>query len=264
VPVVERGDGVVLFWEESGTGPGLLVLYSYLQDPGVLRELVQHLEAAHRTITYDTRGTGKSPRRGPYDVETDVGDLLAIAETAGPIAAVVSNGDSTNRAVHAAARRPDLIPAVISLETVPLMRGQAQGTEALVASGAVLEALVGTMRNDYRTGLTAAIQRGNPNMSQAAVRERVDATVAYVAHEAALGRLEEWIGDDPGDDPQSLGDRLVVIYEGAGAWFTADVLERGRELLPEARFVKVDAGAISRPDLAAAVIRGVTGAPAPS
>lgn len=264
MPVVERADGVALFWEASGAGPGLLVLSSYLQAPGVLSELVEQLQDGHRTIRYDARGTGRSTRRGPYDAETDLGDLLAVAEAAGPLTAVLANGDASNRAVHAAARRPDLIPTVLSIETVPLMPGQAEGTDALIASGAVLEALVGTMRNDYRTGLTAALQRGNPNMTQAEVRERVDATVAYVAHEAALGRLVEWIADDPGDDPQSLGDRLVVVYEGAGAWFTAAVLERGRELLPEARFVKVDAGVISRPDLAAAAIRSVTGAPAPS
>jgi pimeloyl-ACP methyl ester carboxylesterase len=258
VPFVEREDGVRLAWGESGEGPGLLMLSSYVQHPKVWDGLFTGLTADHRTVRFDARGTGESTWRGPYDMETDVGDLLAIVEAAGPIAAVLANGDATNRAVHAAARRPDLIPTVISLETVPLMPGQAEGTEALVASRAVLDALVGTMRNDHRTGLTAAVQRGNPNMSQDEVRARVDETVAYGSHEAALGRLEAWIADEPGWDPHALGDRLVVIYEGAGAWFTADVLERSRELLPEALFIKLDAGPISRPELAAAAIRRVT------
>jgi hypothetical protein len=193
---------------------------------------------------------------------TDVADLIAVAEAAGPVAVVLANGDATNRAVHAAAQRPDLFGYVVSLETVPLEPGQAAGTESLISSGNVLEALVAMMRADYRSGLSAAVQRGNPEMTVDDVRERVDASVAYVDHEAALTRLEEWIRDDPGEDPRLLGDRLVVAYEGVGAWFPEELTLRGRDVLPEARFVKLDSGPISRPDLTAAVVREVTGVPA--
>jgi pimeloyl-ACP methyl ester carboxylesterase len=263
VPFVEREDGVSLFWQEWGEGPGLLVAHSYIQHPTVLEGLLAELQSGHRTIRYDARGAGESTRKGPYDMETDVADLIAVVEAIGPIAAIVANGDATNRAVHAAAQRPDLIPYVISLETVPLARGAAEGTESLIASRNVLEALVGMMRADYRTGLTAAVQRGNPDMTQDEVRERVDATVAYVDHDASLGRLEGWIEDEPGDDPGALGDRLVVAYEGAGAWFPAELTERGQELLPEAQFVRLAGGAVTRPDLTAAVVRDVTGARTP-
>jgi pimeloyl-ACP methyl ester carboxylesterase len=259
VPFVDRGDGVSLFWQASGDGPGLLVTTSYIQYPAVYDGLIAELQDGHRIVRYDPRGTGASTRRGPYDSETDVADLLAVVEEAGAIAAVIGNGDATNRAVHAAARRPDLIPNVIALETVPLMPGQAEGTDALVASGGVLDALVSTLRLDYRTGLIAAVQRGNPLMSEDDLRERVEMTVAYVSHEASLGRLEAWIHDHPGNDPRLLGERLTVAYEGSGGWFTADLNDRGRDLLPDARFVKLDGGAISRPDLTAEVVRSVTG-----
>jgi pimeloyl-ACP methyl ester carboxylesterase len=263
VPFVEREGGVTLFWQEWGEGPGLLVIHSYIQHPTVLEGLLAELQEGHRTVRYDARGAGESTRTGPYDMATDVADLIAVVDAAGPIAAVVANGDATNRAVHAAAERPDLIPYVVSLETVPLARGQAQGTESLIASGNVLDALVAMMRADYRTGLTAAVQRGNPEMTQEQVRARVDATVAYIDHEASLGRLEAWIEDQPGQDPHTLGERLIVAYEGAGAWFPADLTERGQELLPDIKLVKLDGGAVSRPDLTAAVIRDVTGAKAP-
>lgn len=264
MPLVEREDGATLSWQEEGEGPGLLVMHSYIQHPRVWEGLFDELRHGHRTIRYDARGAGASTRQGPYDMATDVADLIAVAEAAAPLTAVIANGDATNRAVHAAAQRPDVLPIVISLETVPLLPGQAEGTDALVSSGGVLDALVGMMRNDYRTGLTAAVQRGNPEMTQDEVRERVDSTVAYIDHDASLARLEGWIHDEPGDDPHLLGDRLYVAYEGAGAWFTVELVDRGRELLPEAQFLKLDSGPISRPDLTAAVVRDITGVAAPS
>jgi pimeloyl-ACP methyl ester carboxylesterase len=260
VPRVEREAGVSLFWQEWGEGPGLLVVHSYIQHPTVLERLLAELSPGHRMIRYDARGTGESTRAGPYDMQTDVEDLIAIAEDAGPLAAVLANGDATNRATHAAAQRPDLVPYVISMETMPLLPGQAADTDALVGSGGVLSALMGMMRTDYRAGMLAAIQRGNPDMTPEQARERLDATVAYIPHEAGLGRLEAWINDEPGDDPYALADRLIVAYEGAGAWFTEELHERGQQLLRDAQFIKLEGGAVSRPELTAAVVRRITGA----
>jgi pimeloyl-ACP methyl ester carboxylesterase len=258
MPFVEREDGIRLWWEERGAGPGLMIIHSYIQHPEVLGGLFDELAADHRLIRYDARGAGESTREGPYDMNTDVEDLIAVAEEAAPVAAVLSNGDATNRAVHAAARRPDLVPLVISMETIPLSPGVAEGTEALVSSEGVLSALMEMMRNDYRSGMMAAIQRGNQGMTPDEVRERVDATVAYIPHEPGLKRLDEWIRDEPHEDASALGDRLVIASEGAGAWFTADLIDRAREFLPNARYERLEGGAISRPDLTAAVVRRVT------
>lgn len=263
MPFVEREGGVSLFWQECGEGPGLLVINSYIQHPQVLEGLLAELQEGHRTIRYDARGAGESTRQGPYDMATDVADLIAVAEAVAPVAAVLANGDATNRAVHAAAQRPDLIPYVISMESVPLAPQQAAETDSLISSSSVLEALVGMMRTDYRSGLMAAIERGNPDYTPQQMRQRVDAIVSYIDHEAASARLDEWIRDDPGEDPASLGDRLIVAYEGAGGWFPADLTELGSQMLPEARFEKLEGGALSRPELTAAVVRSVTGVVAP-
>jgi pimeloyl-ACP methyl ester carboxylesterase len=265
VPFVERPDGVRLhWWEESSDGPAVLVAHSYIQPLGVLEGLLAELRPGHRTVRYDPRGAGESSRQGPYDMGTDVADLVAVGEAAGPFAAVVANGDATNRAVYAALERPELFPYLVSMESVPLAPRQAAGTDSLISSRSVLEALVVMMRADYRSGVSAAIQRGNPEQSADVVRERVDAIVAYIDHEAAQTRLEQWIKDDPGDGPRALGERLVIAYEGAGAWFPQDLTELGKETLPDAQFFKLDGGALSRPDLTAAVVRRITGANAES
>ena len=263
MPFVEREGGVSLFWQEWGEGPGLLVINSYIQHPQVLEGLLAELQEGHRTIRYDARGAGESTRQGPYDMATDVDDLIAVAEAVAPVTAVLANGDATNRAVHAAAQRPELIPYVISMESMPISPRQAAATDALISSANVLEALVAMMRTDYRTGLMAALERGNPSYTPEQMRERVDAIVAYIDHDAALARLDEWIRDEPGEDPLALGDRLIVAYEGAGGWFPADLTELGSQVMPEARFEKLEGGALSRPDLTAAVVRSVTGVAAP-
>src|SRR5215212_5178607 len=261
MPWVERDDGARIWWEANdGEGPTVLFAHGYIQHPGIFKGLTDELSRDHRLIQYDPRGAGRSSRTGPYDMETDVADMEAVAEAVAPVAAILANGDAANRAVHLAAKRPDLVPAVVSMETLPLTSGDADGVEALVGSGGVLSALEAMMRTDYRAGLRAAIEPGNPGMSTDGLRERIDELVAYIGQDAGIGRLNGWIRDDAAADAAKLGDRLTIAYEGAGGWFPAGLHERARETLPDARFEKLDGGAMSRPDLTAAVVRRVTGA----
>jgi pimeloyl-ACP methyl ester carboxylesterase len=264
MPNVETGDGVTLHWEEVGEGPGLLLAHSYIQHPGVFGGLTDDLARDHRVVTYDARGTGRSSRSGPYDMETDVADLTAVVEDAGPFEAVIANGEAANRAVYLAADRPELLPTVISLESLPVGTALAEGSDALVASTSVLDALMSMMRTDYRAGLSAALQRANPEMTPDDLRERVALTADYCGQEAGTGRLETWIRDDAADAARSLGDRLVVLAEGSGEWFPSDLHDAARRALPEARIVRLEGGAISRPDLSAMRIREITGVRDPS
>ena len=252
---VERPGGVRLALQERGEGPAVLVMHSFVQHPDVYAGLHEDLARDFRVVTYHARGTGDSTRSGPYDIATDAADMAAVAEACGPVEAVLANGEASHWAVRLAAEQPQLVPRVISLETLPFRTAEAAESDALIGSAPVLQALVSMIRADYRTGLHAAIQRGNPSLTEDEMRERLDLTEAHSPAEAGVARLEAWIADDASEPARALGDRLTVAFEGAGAWFPASLHELARDFLPEARFVRLERGAISAPELMATVVR---------
>ena len=105
--LLQRPDGAEIHWEEQGEGPTVVLthhtLWSY---PAIYGDLIADLARDHRVIVYDPRGCGRSSRRGPYDADTDAGDLEAVAEAAGGAAVAIAVGDGVNRACRVAAIVP--------------------------------------------------------------------------------------------------------------------------------------------------------------
>ena len=137
MPDAKTADGVVLHWEERGAPDGPLLVGSmhFNAPPSVFEGLWADLARDHRVVTYDLRGVGASVWEGPHDLETDAADLLTVIDAAGGSAAtVVAFGDGSNRAVRAAAGRPDLIRTVVGPAGNPLGREAAQGGSGLASS----------------------------------------------------------------------------------------------------------------------------------
>jgi pimeloyl-ACP methyl ester carboxylesterase len=114
VPTVLVPDGIRLAWEQHGEGPLVVLANQFFGQRDTFAGLLADLERDHRVVTYHLRGTGESTREGPYDLDTDAGDLAAVIEAAGPPAVVVAFADGCNRAVRVAARRPELVTAVVT------------------------------------------------------------------------------------------------------------------------------------------------------
>jgi pimeloyl-ACP methyl ester carboxylesterase len=258
MPLLRRPDGAEIFWEERGEGPLVVMATQFFGYPELLEGLTDDLVADHRVVTYHLRGTGRSTRTGPYDMPTDAADLCALTDEVEGPAVIVAMGDGANRAVRAAAARPDLVRDVVSPGGNPLGRNATRGTEALAASESVLEALVGLLDTDYRAALRTMVDTANPQLDEESRRERVDRTVDHCPHEAAAPRLRAWIDDDAGDEARALGDRLWILEHGKNPWFPIEVVRQTRELLPEAHVEEVVDGPLSRPDITAAVVRGLT------
>jgi pimeloyl-ACP methyl ester carboxylesterase len=258
MPRLKRPDGVEIHWEERGEGPLVVLASQFFGYPGVFEGLLAELAPDHRIVTYDLRGTGQSTRQGPYDLETDARDLEALLEEIGAPAVLIGAGDGANRAVRVGARRPDLARAVITPGGAPVGRELAAGSEGLAGSTSVLEALVGMMETDYRAGLRTMITGANPQMDEQAARQRVSDVVAYCPQEAAVPRLRDWIVDEPLGDSRAMGERLWILDIGGSEWFPDDLVPKVKVLVPEAHIERLEDGAISRPDLTAAIVRAIT------
>jgi pimeloyl-ACP methyl ester carboxylesterase len=259
MPRLTRDDGIELHYEERGSGP-LVVLAAYWSlHPSVFEPIMAELAGDHRVARYDDRGTGLSTHAGPYDLETAAADLAAVIEAAGGPAIVICTADGANRAVRMGSRRPELIEAAVVIGGAPLGREKFAELDVLSASDGVVEALLAQVETDYRGTLRGVLAATNRQMSEDELRERIDAQVEHVPHEAAVPRLRAWAADQPLDDALALGDRLwVLVAENlAGGWFPAgrqmaEVVERE---LPQARIVEVADGMLSRPDETARVVR---------
>jgi pimeloyl-ACP methyl ester carboxylesterase len=257
---LQRPDGVEIAWDAAGDGPIVLVANQFFSTHEVFSGLIEDLVADHRVVWYDARGTGQSTRQGPYDMQTDVDDMRALIDEVGAPVLVLAMADGCNRAVHLAAARPDLVTAVITPAGNPVGRTAAAGTDALVASQSVLDALLGMMRTDYRGALNTIFSTANPELSEAEVHARVAATVQQCDRDTAVERMHMWIYDETLQSARAVGDRLWILEHGTNPWFPREVAAHTRELLPEAHVMEVEYGAVSRPEIAAEVVRRVSGA----
>jgi pimeloyl-ACP methyl ester carboxylesterase len=261
LPLLSRPDGAKIHWEERGEGTLVVLATQFFGSPDIFEGLIADLARDHRVVTYDLRGTGESTREGPYDIATDSADLVALIESfsAGP-ALVIGWGDGCNRAVRVAAERPQVIGAIVTPGGNPVGREASQGSDALVDSPSVIEALLGMIETDYRAALRTIIGGANPDLTEEEAKMRVDSIVQYCPQEVGAARLRAWIDDDAREAAKVVGNRLWILSNALedNPWFTPAGLDRTRELLPDVHIEDVEGGAISRPDLTAAIVRKVT------
>jgi pimeloyl-ACP methyl ester carboxylesterase len=261
-----RPGGVELHVSEWGDGPPIVVAPYWSGNPTVYRGLLNHLSEDHRIVTWDARGTGASTRAGPYDMATDCADLEAVLEWSGEPVAIICLVNGANHAVAVAARRAELVAAVIAFGTGPFARDHLLAGEGLVSSEAVVDAFLKMLESDYRGALRTLLTSTNPQMSEGEVRDRVAAQVDYCPHQVAIARVRAWVDDDPTAAARLTGARLWVLSapDVAGPWLPPPAERRRlmQTLTPEARIEETPSadGPISRPDLAAGTIRRIVAA----
>lgn len=261
--LLRRPDGAAINWEAQGAGPVVLLahhtLWSY---PGAYQAVIAELSRDHRVVVYDPRGCGQSSRRGPYDLETDAGDLDAVLAEVGGADVVIAVGDGLSRAARVAVRRPELISHVLAIApsmAALLPRTELRGTGVMAASDSVIAFLRQMLETDPRAALRSIVSAVNPDLDEDEVRDRVELLADYLSFEASAERADQWLDDDVSNQLQELGDRLSMLYGGADPLFEGAMRDRVSELFPDARIEEAADGPISRPDLTAARVRRLTG-----
>ena len=248
-----RPDGVELYWEQAGDGPGVLICNTFNLAP--VDGLVERLAPARRVLVYESRGLGRSTQQGPYDLATGVDDVEALLEETGPVEVVLGIGDGTHRALRIADARPDLVERVVFTSSA-LGRGESVERIGFAGSTEVLYALMSLLRRDYRSGLRQMLAGSAHDEDEE--RERLEELVAMIPQDAAIGYLEAWIAAESIDVAQRLGGRVSVLAYPGNAWFPIETYESMREYLTEACFEFVEDGPMTRPDLAAEVLLRVS------
>ena len=261
MPELTRPGGARIHYELLGEGRPILQASYWSWVPGTYDEVLGDLRADHTVATYHLRGTGQSSPEGPFDMQTDAGDLEALAEQLGEPAILVSTADSSNRAVEVAARRPELVAGVICFGAAPFALRLFKGGEGLVGSETVIGAFIEMLESNYRGAMRTFMEATNPQMSSDELRDRVSLQADFCDAEAAAERLRSWLADDPTDAAQAIGDRLCVFAAGnvAGPWLPPgpEVARLTRETLPQARIVDLEPGPVSNPGGTADAIRRV-------
>ncbi len=262
---LERPDGTRIHYEIQGEqGPSIVLATYWSWNPGVYAEMLADLAADHRVATYHLRGSGESSRNGPYDMATDVGDLEAVVEAVGGPALLLAVADSSNRSAKLAARRPDLVGAVINFGTAPFARAAFAHEEGMISSNTVVEAFSEMLESNYRGAMRNMMEATNTQASEEELRERVDAQAEFHPQQAAVARFRGWVEDDPRAEARAIGERLWIFTapDIAGPWLPpSEVLQRlTAETLPDARVVQIESesGPVSHPEEAAEMVRRVS------
>jgi pimeloyl-ACP methyl ester carboxylesterase len=258
MPELERPGGARIHYEVRGEGPLVVLSLGFAATPSTYEGIVSDLARDHRVVTWEPRGCGSSSADGPFDIATDADDLLGLIHELGPPAIAFAVGHGVDVTIRAMTADNEAVRAFVTPGIVTALREHLEGTDGFAASETVTEMLVEQLRRDPRASVRATIGSLNPQLDEEGLRARIDETLAYTSPETTLARIESWLArPSPLDQLRELGDRLAVIWQEGDSW-QAGAIPRIRELLPDARVVEVEDGALSRPDLAANVVREMT------
>ena len=101
-------DGVKVYFEDHGSGPGVLLSHGFSQSSAMWQDQVEAMSKNYRVMTWDMRGHGRSDYPADpaaYSQDQSVADMAAILDACGLANAVIgghSLGGYTSLAFHLA------------------------------------------------------------------------------------------------------------------------------------------------------------------
>jgi pimeloyl-ACP methyl ester carboxylesterase len=101
---VTSRDGTPIAFEQSGSGPAVVLVASALSDRSDTRKLAALLAAEFTVANYDRRGRGASGDTAPYAVQREVEDIDALIEAVGGSASLFGSSSGAILGLEAADR----------------------------------------------------------------------------------------------------------------------------------------------------------------
>jgi len=101
---VTSKDGTTIAFEQSGTGPVVILVAAALSDRSGTSRLAEHLSSHFTVINYDRRGRGKSTDTQPYALEREIEDIEALVDATGHSAFLFGSSSGAALALEAANR----------------------------------------------------------------------------------------------------------------------------------------------------------------
>jgi len=96
-------DGTVIAYEQSGSGPVVILVSAALADRTGNRRLARYLSDRFTVINYDRRGRGASGNTSPYTIEKEAEDVEALVNASGGSAFLFGSSSGSVLALDAAA-----------------------------------------------------------------------------------------------------------------------------------------------------------------
>ena len=158
-------DGTFIGFQATGEGPPVLFVHGASSDARQWAALVPLVAPAHRVVTMDRRGRRASgPLRPDHSLETEYGDVAAVASAVGAAVHVVGHSSGARFALHAALRA-DTVASLVLYEPPP----------PETFAGGVLESLADMEAAGDREGILRTFLldvAGNDEEAMAFIRER--------------------------------------------------------------------------------------------
>jgi pimeloyl-ACP methyl ester carboxylesterase len=190
--IVQSYDGTTIAFDQSGTGPALILVAGALTTRAARHPLAARLTQHFSVFTYDRCGRGESGDRAPYAVEREIEDLDALITKAGGSAFVFGHSSGAALALEAALSLGEKVKKLAMYE-VPYN----DEPEAKLEWERYIQQLTALLAADRRGDAVALFMKlvGTPMDQIEAIRqtptwsmlEAIAPTLAY-DHAAILGR----------------------------------------------------------------------------
>lgn len=123
MPMLQRPDGVGLYYEVHGSGPTILLTHGYSATSQMWQGQVEALSKSHQLVIWDMRGHGQSDSPDDpalYSEPATVADMAALLDTVGATSAIIgglSLGGYMSLAFHRV--HPERTEALLIIDTGP-------------------------------------------------------------------------------------------------------------------------------------------------